>query len=464
MNVRTFGAKGDGVTNDTTAIQAAITAAGTTHCLYFPAGTYLTTSDLNLTSTGASARCVLGDSPASTEILCEDYNGNCVDFSGSDRYIVENLSLQGGTSITNAPKTLLLLARTTGAGQGFGHTLSHVWTASYGPYTVYDYGAEIGAWYDVRSNTPGVVISACNTAGIHSTYQTVVTGLTSMSVINSYGGNFNGGGAATHCAVTFDDACPSGEILDVNFFGPFFGEFQGGGKALCDVAGGTSALLANISVYQGRMEASDSNTSYKFIDFTHSSTSGLSVRQSTMGSSPVSAPSLDFTGQELDQSDLQLTTSVQPGVYAVSAGGAKGDEFRGFIPALLSPTIIYGNGGQNGNYISYNDSIDNGHLDAGGAYFNAPQNTLNGTTAGIIVWSQPGHGVAFKIMMLYFSGYQNNTAIAQSITFPQVFNNTPTIMGQAASCPTGMSFNGAIATLPVSMASPFTGQCVLGGS
>ena len=41
FNVIQFGAKGDGVADDTAAIQAAIDAAGKVHgCVYFPSGVY----------------------------------------------------------------------------------------------------------------------------------------------------------------------------------------------------------------------------------------------------------------------------------------------------------------------------------------------------------------------------------------------------------------------------------------
>jgi len=50
VNVKSYGAIGDGTTDDTTAINAAITAAGTDGTVFFPKGTYLVSSTLQMLS------------------------------------------------------------------------------------------------------------------------------------------------------------------------------------------------------------------------------------------------------------------------------------------------------------------------------------------------------------------------------------------------------------------------------
>lgn len=50
VNVKNYGAKGDGVTDDTTSIAAAIAAVGAGGIVFFPAGSYITSSALTLTS------------------------------------------------------------------------------------------------------------------------------------------------------------------------------------------------------------------------------------------------------------------------------------------------------------------------------------------------------------------------------------------------------------------------------
>lgn len=56
VSVKDFGAIGDGITDDTTAIQAAITSlnAGNYKSLYFPAGNYVIAGTINITASGVS--------------------------------------------------------------------------------------------------------------------------------------------------------------------------------------------------------------------------------------------------------------------------------------------------------------------------------------------------------------------------------------------------------------------------
>jgi hypothetical protein len=68
-NVKTsYGAAGDGVTDDTTALQNALNALGPTNpTLYLPAGTYRITETLTLA--GQQNVNVIGQDPATTTIL-----------------------------------------------------------------------------------------------------------------------------------------------------------------------------------------------------------------------------------------------------------------------------------------------------------------------------------------------------------------------------------------------------------
>src|SRR5690606_13557261 len=56
FNVKWFGAVGDGITDDTSAINAALTAAGRDNTVYMPSSTYLVSDPIRVTS-----RCIIGE-------------------------------------------------------------------------------------------------------------------------------------------------------------------------------------------------------------------------------------------------------------------------------------------------------------------------------------------------------------------------------------------------------------------
>jgi len=85
VSVMDFGAKGDGVADDTAAIQAAINNLNTVSAtlpatLVFPAGSYLVTNELDFTATGGQRREVIGGTGFETAKIL-------VNFSGYSKYV-----------------------------------------------------------------------------------------------------------------------------------------------------------------------------------------------------------------------------------------------------------------------------------------------------------------------------------------------------------------------------------------
>jgi pectate lyase-like protein len=123
VNVRDFGATGDGTTNDTTAINAAISIATSSNSsplvsyptLYFPAGTYYV--DDSLAFSGASPLHILGDG-FSTMIVNHATTGKPT-FKLTDKmyFIIEKLAILG---VSGKQNDAILLTRGAGNGTAFG--------------------------------------------------------------------------------------------------------------------------------------------------------------------------------------------------------------------------------------------------------------------------------------------------------------------------------------------------------
>ena len=60
----------------------------------------------------------------------------------------------------------------------------------------------------------------------------------------------------------------------------------------------------------------------------------------------------------------------------------------------------------------------------------ARQTTLAGTTAGTFVRSMPGEASSFKRFVVHYTGYNNSSAIPQTVTYPVPFTLTPKITFQ----------------------------------
>ena len=55
-----------------------------------------------------------------------------------------------------------------------------------------------------------------------------------------------------------------------------------------------------------------------------------------------------------------------------------------------------------------------------------------GTTAGTVYWAMPFQGAGYKKAVVFLSGYENDTATAQTITYPTAFADTPNIYNPGA--------------------------------
>lgn len=129
VNVRQYGATGDGTTNDAAAIQLAIDYCRTNNkTLWFPAGQYKVTSALNWTQWKGFQ--VIGGGPGAgsltaqagvAAIVSSGITGVVNDFSGSSYGLIEGLAFY---SASGTPSCHILLARCDGVTNGYGSDIT----------------------------------------------------------------------------------------------------------------------------------------------------------------------------------------------------------------------------------------------------------------------------------------------------------------------------------------------------
>lgn len=124
FNVKDYGAIGDGVANDSTAIQAAINAAKAVQgTVFLPPGLYLIgTTTLYLTTTGAT-----GGDPVSIKIIGAGTEASTIRYTGSGTAISSGTTINGGESIVIEDLTIIGNGST---GSARGLHLKRYWHAS----------------------------------------------------------------------------------------------------------------------------------------------------------------------------------------------------------------------------------------------------------------------------------------------------------------------------------------------
>lgn len=297
-NVRRYGARGDGVSDDTAAFQAAINTArranaGTVYapkgaaatvCIPPPEVHYLLTKSLDCTfegrenQHGISMRCECAPSPDSPAIIAR-HQGHVFDLTGCDSAVFENLNI--GTDEHINPQTCFLLARNRTSGSAGFHRFRNV--RVHGKFSVavlYNYGSESNVyseciWFNesTAAATKVAVFTSHNVLRLKSEFIAIASGPQSSVDHQILGGSFCNTSTDAAADVLYLDAVDSMKI-----FGPWMAAgLRAPGRALLyvDSSNGASSL-GEIYGLQGEGGATQQYGFY-FADQTPSTPSGWTL-------------------------------------------------------------------------------------------------------------------------------------------------------------------------------------------
>ncbi|HEX9936341.1 MAG TPA: glycosyl hydrolase family 28-related protein [Longimicrobium sp.] len=202
INVKRFGARGDGTVDDSPAFNAAFAAARAASSypfgsppVYAPAGKYLLSSPLNMTSSQLN---LVGDGMFQTVLVGNTGTGKCVvDMTGASYSSVADLSIltvaSGSVPAPGSPSTFGVVWNRTPGGAMEMNRLErvHVWmgtAASGAPQTIalYNCGSEVSSIRrcSLRADS-ALVLTLENYAGFVSDYVPTATDGISMTVFEA---------------------------------------------------------------------------------------------------------------------------------------------------------------------------------------------------------------------------------------------------------------------------------------
>lgn len=220
VSVKSYGAAGDGVTNDYSACAAALTAAiASGRVLYFPPGTYKLNSTLDFTQ--ADYLTIAG--AGRTSILLGANAGQpVIDCTGANLHVFRDFYVKGDS--TNKPSCAFLFSRKTGNASSGTHTLFNV--GAYDYFTkaaVVSISSETNRYNACELNNSHdggwcVAITEQNDLSATSPYQTIPGSITGGNTVHQFFGGilncFSTNGAGGNLLVK--------EARDVSTHGTFF--------------------------------------------------------------------------------------------------------------------------------------------------------------------------------------------------------------------------------------------------
>lgn len=340
VNIRWFGAVGDGANDDTASVQNAINYCKTNNRkLRIPAGSYRCLSPLDMTywngieieGDGAGSPDGSGVS-SGTRIVSEGIASVSVDFSGCGYGKIKGVSFVNSQS---TPKATVLLARTNDGGYGSDLTFRDCSFDSASVASVFSHSAEVINFEGCKFNcdgTPGFLVTGLRGYGVDSPFSELATNV-SLTEWKFIGGEFN---VANTAAIVFDGRTYS--LSDATVQGAIFKVSGSNSSAIK-----TMGPCANVSFIGNHCEVEPGFSNNGLVWIT-GQTSGLYVKGNTTSGASLFGTGWAHNSYVLSNSSCQIGSSLITSEFVTSA-----------LPADIS----VGSNAGGSRFVT----LDSGHLD-----------------------------------------------------------------------------------------------------
>ncbi|WP_250452949.1 hypothetical protein [Caballeronia sp. ATUFL_M2_KS44] len=202
VSVYRFGAAGDGVTDDTQAVQRCLAYAARARCRRVIIGANHVITDLDLTGLYYGGLIIEGANtthqpgPNHANFIVRGSTSQGLDISGTSGLVLRNLTFAGLPS--DAPRCAIFASRVAGSNESYGHSFENV--RCYGSYTraaVYNYAGEVWSFRqgDFRNDKGAATLyfTTCNSLGLVSKFRETdarvrpltVTSISNLTVYHS---------------------------------------------------------------------------------------------------------------------------------------------------------------------------------------------------------------------------------------------------------------------------------------